>query len=191
MTTKLAGQRAKFSRARATYYTASDESARERAIRHMSEVLQDAPRNGFTEDEVTQGEEPPIEARRIIGEFAQSDVVAEESEIVSEFVDCSAIRRIGQGEQSVYVYGYRCAPDRLKVGSATGDPISRIAAQISTGTPDRPVAHLVIATHDCRALERVLHGVLRIRGKQVPGAGSEWFVSTVQEIETIYQTVGA
>ena len=104
MTTKLAGQRAKFSRARATYYTAAEESARERAIRHMSEVLQEAPRNGFTEDEVTQGEEPPIEARRIIGEFARSNVEAEESEVVSEFVDCSAVRRIGSGDQSVCAY---------------------------------------------------------------------------------------
>lgn len=151
----------------------------------MSEVLSDAPNNGFSEDEVTQGEEPPVEARRITGEFVQHESRDDVLEVISEFVDCGKLKRRGNGDQSVYVYGYQCAQDRLKVGSATGDPISRIAAQIGTGTPDRPTAYLTIATHDCRALERIIHGVLRLCGKQVPGAGSEWFVTTVEEIEQI------
>jgi hypothetical protein len=63
MSNKLAGQRAKFSRARAIFYTTPDESQRDRAVRWMGEVLRDAPANGFTEAEVTQGEDVPDRVR--------------------------------------------------------------------------------------------------------------------------------
>ena len=65
MANKLAGQRAKFSRARATYYSASDDNERARAARLMAEVLADAPSEGFTEEEVTQSEDVPDEVRRL------------------------------------------------------------------------------------------------------------------------------
>lgn len=191
MANKLAGQRAKFSRARAIYYTATDDASRERALALMAEVLRDAPRLGFTEDEVTQQEEAPAEARRLAGADSPISEPEDASEGTGGFVDSHTLRRIGDGSQSVYVYGYACAPDRLKVGSAVGDPLSRITAQISTGTPDRPVALLIIQTHDCRALERVIHGVLRLRGKQVVGAGSEWFLTSVDEIEMIAKQIGS
>ena len=59
MANKLAGQRAKFSRARAIYYTASDEKQRQRAVQLMAEVLAEAPSNDFSENDVTQGEDVP------------------------------------------------------------------------------------------------------------------------------------
>ncbi|MEL6265647.1 MAG: hypothetical protein AAFR52_08355 [Pseudomonadota bacterium] len=60
MANKLAGQRAKFSRARAAFYTVGDDHARDRAVGLMAEVIADAPANGFTVEEVTQGAQFPM-----------------------------------------------------------------------------------------------------------------------------------
>ncbi len=194
MANKLAGQRAKFSRARAIYYTSADDDQRDRAMKLMAEVLAEAPGSGFTEEEVTQGEEVPHEARQLaptlksIPEAANEDPEVLVRELQTT-VDISGLREFGHGEQSVYAYGYACAPDRLKIGSATGDAVARVAAQISTGTPDRPRLLLRIKTHDCRALERALHGILRHKGKQVEGAGAEWFVTSPDEVIAIYEKV--
>ena len=98
---------------------------------------------------------------------------------------------IGEGDETVYSYGYRCAPDRLKIGSCAGDVIARVAAQISTGTPDKPVLLLTIRTHDCRALERVLHGIFRLKKKRVIGAGAEWFLATRDEVIAAYESIPA
>jgi hypothetical protein len=56
MANKLAGQRAKFSKARAIFYSTSDDTQRHHAAELMTEVLAEAPFNDFTEDEVTQGD---------------------------------------------------------------------------------------------------------------------------------------
>jgi hypothetical protein len=55
MANKLAGQRMKFTKARALYYQTDDESQRQDAVRKMAEVLAEAPANGFAEADVTQG----------------------------------------------------------------------------------------------------------------------------------------
>lgn len=187
MANKLAGQRAKFSRAKAIYHTAGDEEQRRRAARLMAEVLAEAPANGFTEAEVTQDEEVPGEARSLATSILAAPAHEEENaeERVQELataVDLSDLVETGQGEESVYAYAYRCAPDRMKIGSCRGDVVARVAAQIGTGTPDRPVLLLRIRTHDCRALERALHGILWLKGRQVAGAGAEWFVTTREEV---------
>jgi hypothetical protein len=44
MANKLAGQRAKLSRARVIFYSPSDDPQRQRAAKLMAEVLADAPR---------------------------------------------------------------------------------------------------------------------------------------------------
>ena len=69
MANKLAGQRAKFSRARATFYGASDEKQCRRAIELMAEVLVAAPANGFSEDLVTQDE---VQERPLIADLFRS-----------------------------------------------------------------------------------------------------------------------
>jgi hypothetical protein len=86
----------------------------------------------------------------------------------------------------VYAYGYRCAPDRLKIGRTDGDVVSRIVNQINESTPDRPVLHLVLATSNPSALERALHGGLVLRDRKVEGGGKEWYRTTVADIVTIY-----
>lgn len=194
MANKLAGQRAKFSRARAIFYSASDDNQRRWATRLMAEVLAEAPANGFSEDAVTQGEDVPDEARQLARGIEQEAWPSDDhaDQLVAELgetIDLSDVLEVGRGDEFVYGYGYRCAPDRLKIGSCAGDVAARVAAQISTGTPDKPTLLLVIRTHDCRALERALHGIFRHRGRQVNGAGAEWFVVTREEIVAIYETV--
>ncbi|HEY1983520.1 MAG TPA: GIY-YIG nuclease family protein, partial [Xanthobacteraceae bacterium] len=78
---------------------------------------------------------------------------------VAKAVDTSNIRSFGKGEQNVYVYvyGYDFAPDRLKIGKAEGDVVRRIASQINTGTPGRPILYLIFQTDDCHNLEKALH----------------------------------
>lgn len=194
MANKLAGQRAKFSRARAIFYSTSGEAQRHRAAELMAEVLAEAPANGFTEDDVTQGEDVPDEARQlstrrpIEGPASEDDPDALVAALQTT-VDTDDVREIGEGDEFVYAYGYRCAPDRLKIGSCSGDALARIAAQIGTGTPDKPVLLLRIRTHDCRALERILHGMFRLKGKQIPGAGAEWFIATRDDLIHAYEKV--
>jgi hypothetical protein len=77
----------------------------------------------------------------------------------------------------------------MKVGYATGDTVQRIADQIGTSTPDKPVLHIEINTDDCRALERAIHAVLRVRGRKITGGGDEWFRATRDEIIAIYRFI--
>lgn len=191
MANKLAGQRAKFSRARAIYYTSTDEMQRQRAVTLMAEVLADAPANGFSEADVTQGEDVPSDVRALATTISGASDDTSEA-IIDDLplpVDISQVCELGEGEEFVYAYGYACAPDRLKLGSCAGDVVARIAAQISTGTPDKPLLLLKIATHDCRALERALHAIFRLKGKQIAGAGAEWFKVTIEEIVAAYERV--
>lgn len=194
MANKLAGQRAKFSRARAVFHSISDEAQRSRAAQLMAEVLVDAPSSGFSEDDVTQGEDVPDEVRQLSVRMPAAGASAEEDpdQLVAELqttVDITDVREIGQGNEFVYAYGYQCAPDRLKIGKCTGDVVARIAAQISTGTPGKPVLLLRIRTHDCSALESALHGRFRLKGKKIAGAGAEWFIATRDEVETAYERI--
>ena len=97
--------------------------------------------------------------------------------------------KIGSGNRVVYAYRYQCAPDRLKIGLTEEDTVQRIAAQIGTGTPDKPVLTLEIRTHDCSSLEKAIHAILKYRGQKVDGGGNEWFKVTREEIVKIYETV--
>lgn len=196
MANKLAGQRAKFSRAKSSFFTSSDEEARQRAIELMAEVLVDAPGNGFTEDEVTQGEDVPDLVRehlvRLRFRAAGPHETEDDDALVNDLrqaVDTRDVTELGLGPQSVYAYGYACAPDRLKIGSCAGDVEARVAAQIGTSSPDRPCLKLVIRTHDCRALERALHGAFRLRGRQVDGGGAEWFRTSREEVVQLYVAI--
>ena len=89
----------------------------------------------------------------------------------------------------VYAYGYRCAPDRLKIGLTEVDAVQRITAQIGTSTPDKPVLLLEIKTHDCGSLERAIHATLEYRGGRIFGGGKEWFKTTREELIAIYNSV--
>ena len=104
-------------------------------------------------------------------------------------VDTSQTIREGEGTGTVYAYSYACTPDRLKVGMTDGDAVQRIAAQIGTSTPDRPLLLLEIKTNTCRALERAIHGVLETRTQKIIGGGAEWFKTNRDEVLAIYKFI--
>ena len=198
MANKLAGQRMKFTKARALYYQADDESERRDAVRKMVEVLADAPANGFAEADVTQGGDVSREVREIAGtahpELANAEDEADDRPAaiqLSDTVDTSDLVERGNGPEAVYAYGYPCAPDRLKIGRTTGEVVTRVAHQIYTGTPDKPSLSLILYTRDCAGLERVLHDVFRFQGKKIDGAGAEWFRVSRDEIVRVYESVSA
>ena len=106
MANKLAGQRAKFSKARATFYSTSDDTQRHHAAELMAEVLAEAPANGFTEDEVTQGADVPDEARQLSTGVQARPQGSEDDpdELVAELqtaVDTADVLEIGEGDKSL------------------------------------------------------------------------------------------
>ncbi len=190
----LAGQRAQFTWALNQYNLAENAERQAFYARRMAKYVAAATANGLTVELVTQGQLYPV------GEVAQylpngnneTDPGISEGEALNEIaeaVDTSDVLRFGEGTKIVYAYGYRCAPDRLKIGLTEGDAAQRIAAQISTGTPDRPILLLEIKTHDCNSLERAIHATLEYRGSKVPGAGKEWFKTTREQVVSIYKSV--
>lgn len=195
MANKLAGQRAKFSRAKSIYYTTSDPIQKERAAYLMAEVIFQAPLFGFTEEEVTQGEDVPRRVREIVEELPPEpapipDDDGENYELsLHQSVDTADCVFLGEGEEAVYAYTYGCTPDRIKVGSSTKDVVARVAAQVSTSTPDKPKLVLVIYTENCTLLERTIHGYFRLRNKEIAGGGAEWFLATKEEVIDAYEAV--
>jgi len=112
--------------------------------KRMAKYIAAAPANGFTVEQVTQGQLYPIAEVAQYLPTVSSDAdpgISEEEAInaVAAAVDTSNVLKLGEGPKVVYAYGYGCAPDRLKIGLREGDAFQRIAAQISTGTPDRPI----------------------------------------------------
>jgi hypothetical protein len=89
---------------------------------------------------------------------------------------------------AVYAYGYRSYPDRLKVGSTEAETVQRVAAQIATGTPDKPVLHVEIKTNDA-ALLSARSTLSWKRGKRITGGGAEWFKVSREEILIIYEFI--
>jgi hypothetical protein len=195
MANKLAGQRAKFTKALADYNKTDDEEKKLGAARRTAQVLWEAPRHGFTETGVRQGEEVPSEVRRLvehggldIGGMSPDDPDQRVREL-QQTVDASELQEMGKGSRFVYAYGYRCAPDRLKVSRTKAEVTDRIARQISTGTPDKPALFLIIRNDHCVSLEKAMQGVLEIRGRKVIGGGDECYFVTRDELVQVYQIV--
>ena len=189
----LPGQRAQFTWALNQYNRSDDPDTRKRFVRAMAKYIAAASGNGFTVEQVTQGQSYPVaEVNEVIAANGTEDpgITEEQAQrTVEATVDSSDVLRIGEGVAAVYAYGYRCCPDRLKVGSTEADTLQRIAAQIGTSTPDKPVLQVEIKTNECRTLERAIHAVLETRGHKIPGGGAEWFKATRDDIVAIYQFV--
>jgi hypothetical protein len=191
----LAGQRAQFTWSLKQYNLAEDAEKKAYFAKNMAKYIAAAPTNGFTVEQVTQGQlYPGAEVDQYLADYAELDQtpgITEGQAIqqIAEAVDTSDVLKMGSGDRVVYAYGYQCAPDRLKVGLTEGDTVQRIAAQIGTSTPDKPVLKLEIRTHDCASLEKAIHAILKYRGQKVGGGGAEWFKATREEIVTIFETV--
>jgi hypothetical protein len=173
----LAGQRAQFTWSVNQYNLAEDAETRVKFAKRMAKYIAAAPANGFTVDEVTQGQIYPAseveQYMRNPGADDDDPGITEEQAIrtVEETVDTADVIRKGDGGGIVYVYGYRCCGDRLKVGSTETNTVQRIAAQITTSTPDKPVLLVEIKTDRCRALERAIQATLETRGCKIAGGG--------------------
>jgi hypothetical protein len=190
----LPGQRAQFTWALNQYNLAEDADRKAYFAKRMAKYIAAAPANGFTVEQVTQGQLYPTAevAQYLPTASSDNDPGISEADALNEIakaVDTSDVIRFGQGPKTVYAYGYRCAPDRLKIGLTEGDAVERIAAQISTGTPDQPVLLLEIKTHDCSSLERAIHATLEYRGSKIKGGGKEWFKTDRDAIVAIYKSI--
>jgi hypothetical protein len=111
-----------------------------------------------------------------------------------------ADRTIGDGAEVVYLYylpAYRELAEQrneslwpCKVGRTIRDPAMRILAQAATALPERPVLALRVNTNDSAALEKAIHGTLTTRKRQITDSpGSEWFLTSPQEVEEIVSFV--
>jgi hypothetical protein len=190
----LAGQRAQFTWALNQYNITDDSDEKDKFARRMAKYIASAPAHGFTVEEVTQKQSyPAAEIAKYLNEpsaIAEPDISEEKAiQSLATKVDISDVIREGEGSGTLYAYGYRCAPDRLKIGSTESDSVQRIAAQIFTSTPDKPVLLVEIKTHACRALEKAMHGILETRGKKVIGGGDEWFKATREEVLEVYRFI--
>ena len=110
-------------------------------------------------------------------------------------------RTIGSGKSSVYLYyypKYRESAEsnnekfwECKVGKTIhGEPQIRIGEQ-ATGLPESPMIGLHIKTDWSEKIERIIHEILKVRGRYVDGApGKEWFLTSPSEVEEIYKFIG-
>ena len=156
----LAGQRASFTWALNQYNLSEEPEKREHFAKLMARYVKAAPSYGFTAEDITRGKSYPAEVDRYVNEpgtTSEQGLTEEEAiRTVQQAVDTSDVVRLGDGSGIVYVYGYACCPDRLKVGYTEGDTVQRIAAQITTSTPDKPKLLIEIKTDQCRALEKAV-----------------------------------
>jgi hypothetical protein len=190
----LAGQRAQFTWALNQYNLSEDPETRAKFAKRMAKYIAAAPANGFTVDQVTQGQMyPASEVHQYLNDPSVDDDpgISEEQAIrtVEEAVDTTDVVRKGEGAGIVYAYGYRCCEDRLKVGLTEANTVQRIAAQIGTSTPDKPVLLVEIKTNQCRALERAIRATLETRGRKIAGGGTEWFKASRDEVLAIYDFI--
>jgi hypothetical protein len=189
----LGTHQANFTWARNQYNKSDDAEAKIKYARYMAKYLKEGRSDNFTTEQITYGTDYPAEVDKYGADDGSDNlpIITEQQakKEIADSVDTSSVVRVGAGGSVVYAYGYKCCPDRLKIGYATGDTVQRIADQIGTSTPDKPALHIEIKTDDCRALERAIHSVLRVRGRKITGGGDEWFKTNPDEIIAIYRFI--
>lgn len=115
-------------------------------------------------------------------------------------ISYSADKEIGEGNNAVYVYYYDGYKElallqgkeiwQCKIGRTDVDPIGRIFSQAGTCYPELPHLALIINCEDSSTLEKALHNILKIKKRWISNApGKEWYYSSPEEIETLYNTI--
>jgi hypothetical protein len=149
-----------------------------------------AKNNGFTIAGFTKSDAVPEAVLRLVDDGPAGLTVDEAVRANQSAVDTSDVLHLGEGPEYVYSYGYAVVPGCIKVGSTKRmSPVERVAAQIETGTPGRPVLLIAIATANSQALERALQGILECRGRNITGGGKEWFRAERDEITSLVEFV--
>ncbi len=115
--------------------------------------------------------------------------------------DLDPEKTIGIGKGSVYLYyypQYRESAEakgetvwRCKIGKTKNQELDgRIKGQ-ATGLPENPKIGLHIKTDTEEKIERIIHDILKVRGKHIEEApGREWFLTSPCEVEEIYNFIG-
>lgn len=105
-------------------------------------------------------------------------------------------KTVGIGKQSVYVYYFpKYAADHdtyywpCKIGMSTGSAVKRVAQQIKTALPEKPIIGLIVKTDDAYLLEQALHAILRLKKREVKAPGKEWFNTTPEEVLCLCETL--
>jgi Meiotically up-regulated gene 113 len=190
----LGGHRGNFTWALNIYKSTDDPPTLEKHARKMAQYIKAAQADGFAAEEITQGQSYPVdEVNKYMDALPLDDIPEMSEEEVNkqldQKVDTTSVTRLGTGNEIVYAYGYKCAPDRLKIGMTVAGCVQRVVQQINESTPDLPILRIEIRTDRCQSLERAMHSVLDLRGKRIKGGGCEWFKTTTEEIREIYQFV--
>lgn len=118
-------------------------------------------------------------------------------EIDEEAETLAAGIEVGEGAQAVYVYYFPTyrelarfdGRDRwpMKIGMTVANEVHlRVREQIGTAMPERPILGLVYRTNVAGHAERVLHGMLEVRGRRITAApGHEWYDTNLDEVQEI------
>ena len=110
-------------------------------------------------------------------------------------------RTIGSGNSSVYLYyypQYRASAEskdekvwECKIGRTIHSEADGRIREQATGLPENPKIGLHIQTDCPTETERIVHNILKVRGKHIKEApGTEWFRTNPSEVEEIYNFIG-
>src|SRR5690625_2118358 len=99
----------------------------------------------------------------------------------------------GCGDSAVYLYYYETYKKLsllqngqtwpCKIGKTDRNPFIRILSQISTALPELRTTEFIIETDKASLLEKTLHSILKLKGKQIEDSpGTEWFDTNPDEI---------
>jgi hypothetical protein len=104
---------------------------------------------------------------------------------------------LGSGAGAVYVYYYPRDKElaeskkesfwQCKVGMTESDVDTRIKAQRTTASYEKPEIGLKIRTDNPRCLEKAIHAILELKGRKIDtdGGGNEWFLTSPTEVMII------
>lgn len=105
------------------------------------------------------------------------------------------VKTLGEGHAYVYVYTYSIYQQHrnlydtypCKIGMTHRYPTTRVQEQTRTSSPEEPELLLVIREDKAYHLEKVIHHLLHLYDRHIPDSpGKEWFMTSVEEIESIY-----
>jgi hypothetical protein len=133
--------------------------------------------------------------------FGMWSISGERADPVAQASNAAFSEEALDSSEFLYVYYLPAYRDRAileksdewphKVGMTRTSVASRLASQVGTALPERPVVVLAIPVERAAALERAVHAVLELRGKRVTDApGNEWFVTNTSEILSILDFCG-